>query len=73
MTCAQAQALVQSRGSVVLSTGPRRFDRYVAGPIGFCEQSEYAYRRSVPTAGNPVCPIGYVCTNEIPPWLMDRF
>ena len=72
MTCAQAQALVRSRGSVVLSTGPRHFDRYVSGYMS-CETNEYPYRRSVPTADSPACQIGFVCTNEIPDWLMDRF
>ncbi len=70
MSCAQARSLVQSRDAIVLSTGGRTYDRFVSG-IHACAHAQYLEDRYVPTADNPQCPIGYVCTSNRPFWLDD--
>jgi hypothetical protein len=60
MTCTQAQGLVASRGSIVLSTGPYTFNRFVTGP-GFCFRGEVTEPVWVRTADSPECFIGYKC------------
>jgi hypothetical protein len=60
MTCAQARSLVASRGSIVLSTGPYTYDRFVAGG-GFCFLGEIAEPAWARTLDSPQCPIGYRC------------
>jgi hypothetical protein len=60
MSCAQARALVASRGAIVLGTGPYTYDRYVAHQ-GFCPRdqiTEPAYER---TLDSPQCYIGSRC------------
>ena len=71
MSCHEAQALVGSRGGIVLSTGRHTYDRYVASGR-FCAFGEWAYPRTVPTADAPQCPIGYVCETREPWWLEDE-
>ncbi|MGU3362407.1 hypothetical protein ACLBWX_18950 [Methylobacterium sp. M6A4_1b] len=59
MTCADAMALVKSRGSVAFSSsGP--LERFVRDR-GQCGLTEIAELRFVPTRDNPECPIGYRC------------
>lgn len=70
MTCAQAQALVVSRGAVVLSTGVHTFDRFVASP-GYCMLGEYAEPAFAPTRDNPRCQLRYTCELGPPPWRED--
>jgi hypothetical protein len=67
MSCAQAQGLVASRGSIVLSTGPYTFNRFVAGG-GFCFLGEVAEAEWVRTADSPQCFIGYKCTPRARPF-----
>jgi hypothetical protein len=66
MSCAQAQGLVASQRSVVLSTGPFTYDRYV-GSYGSCAGGETLDPAWVPTADTPQCPIGYRCITRSPP------
>ncbi len=54
MTCAQVQDLINSRGGVVLSTGQRTFDRYVAHG-GFCLSTEIAVRERIRTRDTKSC------------------
>jgi hypothetical protein len=60
MTCAQAKGLVATRGSIVLSTGPYTYDRFVTHG-GYCFRGEVAEPVWVRTADSPQCPIGYRC------------
>lgn len=69
MTCRQAEALVASRGAIVLSTGPYTYDRYVVDGR-FCMLGEFLRAQWVPTRDTPQCPIGYVCTSN-PPLFWD--
>jgi hypothetical protein len=59
MICADAMALVKTRGSVAISSGgaPERFVR----DRSQCNLTEIAELRFVPTRDNPECPIGYRC------------
>ncbi len=59
-TCAEAMALVRTEGAVTLSLGGRPPERYVRDR-SFCDLSEIAELRFVPTRDNPQCPIGYRC------------
>ena len=60
MACGAANALVQARGEIVLSTGRDLFDRYVAKPY-YCGPGEDTVATFVPSADNPQCFIGYRC------------
>ena len=58
--CAEAMATVKEQGDVVLSLGGRPPERFVRDR-SFCELTEIAELRFVPTRDNPQCPIGYRC------------
>jgi hypothetical protein len=60
LTCANAAALVASRGAIVLTTGEHTYDRFVVHN-GFCSLGEVAQRAYAPTLDAPRCPIGYTC------------
>ncbi|GLS43165.1 hypothetical protein [Methylobacterium brachythecii] len=60
MTCTDAKALVKQDGDVVLATGPGLSERIVADR-GYCELTEIAELRFVPTRDNLQCPVGYRC------------
>jgi hypothetical protein len=60
MTCGQARGLVASRGSIVLSTGPYTFNRFVTHG-GYCFRGEVTEPVWVRTADSPQCFIGYKC------------
>ncbi|WP_336487082.1 hypothetical protein [Methylobacterium nigriterrae] len=60
MLCAEAIALVKREGAVVLGTGTAPPERFVRDR-SFCEFTEIAELRFVPTRDNPQCPIGYRC------------
>ncbi|KQP07444.1 hypothetical protein ASF28_15375 [Methylobacterium sp. Leaf99] len=60
MTCADAMALVKRQGAILLDTGNQTFQRFVRDR-SFCEITEIADLRFVPTRDNPECPIGYRC------------
>jgi hypothetical protein len=60
MSCPQAQALVASRGAVVMTTGQFTFERFVAHR-GFCQREETT-RRAWATTGDGVrCNVAYRC------------
>jgi hypothetical protein len=59
MTCSAAQALVNSRGAVLLNTGPQTYDRFVSG-YGGCSTSGVVGPAWVPTRDNPQCAL-FVC------------
>ena len=58
VSCTDAKALVKQDGDVVLATGPGQSERIVADR-GYCELSEIAELRVVPTRDNPQRPGGY--------------
>lgn len=60
MSCAQAAALVKSRGAVVLNTSTTTFDRYVRD-VRFCSGAEQLKPEWVATRDTPQCFIGYTC------------
>ena len=63
MSCPQAQALVASRGAVVMTTGQFTFERFVAHR-GFCQREEKT-RRAWATTGDGVrCNIAYRCDSR---------
>jgi hypothetical protein len=63
MSCRQAASLVQSRGSIVIGTGPDLYDRYVTG-CNFCYSMEFLTPAWVRTADNPQCFVGYTCETQ---------
>ncbi len=66
MSCYGARELVGSQGSIVLSTSPTTYDRYVAAG-GQCSLGEAIEPAWVPTADTPQCPIGYRCVTRTRP------
>ena len=61
LTCAQAQSLVKQRGSVVMTTGPTTFDRFIAN-VSYClPESNMMRPKYAPTRDNPKCPVGNKC------------
>lgn len=60
LTCREASEIVKRQGSVELGTGGSTYDRYVRDR-SFCEITEIAELRFVPTRDNPQCPVGYRC------------
>lgn len=72
MTCDEASALVRREGTVLLGIGDRRPERFVRDR-GFCEITEIAELRFVPTRDNPECPIGYRCREpDYDDWNWDK-
>ena len=57
MTCSQARNLVTRSGAIVLSTGPRTYDRYVRSGA-FCAFGEYPEPAFVKTRDKRSCYIG---------------
>ncbi|CDX27301.1 conserved exported hypothetical protein [Mesorhizobium sp. ORS 3324] len=49
MTCAETQALIQSRHAAVLTTGPNTYDRFVRQYGNECDWPEVPMSISVPT------------------------
>ncbi|MDI4663204.1 hypothetical protein K9U40_02445 [Xanthobacter autotrophicus] len=60
MTCAEAAALINKRGSAVLATSRTLYDRYVRDR-SFCLYDQDTRPEWVPTKDNPQCFIGYSC------------
>ncbi|WP_434053604.1 MAG: hypothetical protein RDA78_01475 [Roseibium sp.] len=61
LTCAQAQALVKQRGSVVMTTGPTTFDKFVA-TSNYCSPDAKMLRpKFAPTKDNNKCAVGNQC------------
>ena len=65
MSCAQARALVLSRGAVVMSTGQHTYARFVA-TAQFCQRSEILDRAWVSTGDGTRCDVGFVCKEPFP-------
>lgn len=61
MSCASAKNLVDTRGSVVLSTSQHTYDRFVAHQ-GYCARGEEARPAWVTTRDSHSCFIGYTCS-----------
>lgn len=60
MTCDDAMSLVKREGTVTLGAGGAKVERFVRDR-SFCDLSEIAELRFVPTRDNPECPVGYRC------------
>ncbi len=71
MSCAQARALVQQSGAIVLTTGQYTYDRYVAGQR-YCERPYVIRRAWVTTADTDQCNIGYTCEQRVFRRLFER-
>ena len=63
MTCSQVVALVNQYRAIVLTTGPRTYDRIVSS-FGFCGPTQKAVDARVPTMDSPSCRIGYRCEED---------
>ena len=63
MTCQQTQALIQSHGSVVLTTGPNTYDRYVRQFGNECDWPEIPMSAYIP-ARDGHCPV-YRCEEPV--------
>ena len=64
-TCQQARELVQTNGTILLSTGRHTFDRFVSRR-SFCPLGDYIEIAYVPTQNRRSCKIGYTCTMDNP-------
>ncbi|MFN3892647.1 MAG: hypothetical protein ACK4MV_19800 [Beijerinckiaceae bacterium] len=62
MTCAQAQALVQKSGAIVLATGPNLYERYVLNR-SYCNPDQQVQPSWVRSADNPQCYIYNRCVD----------
>ncbi|MDP2356118.1 MAG: hypothetical protein Q8M31_08645 [Beijerinckiaceae bacterium] len=62
MSCAQAHALVQRSGAIVIATGPTEFERYVSGR-SFCNPDQEPRSSFVRSADDPQCYIGDRCVD----------
>lgn len=60
MACADAMEMVKREGSITLGIGRGAPERFVRDR-SFCQFSEVAELRFVPTRDNAECPIGYRC------------
>jgi hypothetical protein len=58
--CSADQALVKTHGAIVMSTGPRDYDRYVLDD-GYCQADHETVPASVPSLNTLHCFVGYVC------------
>jgi hypothetical protein len=63
LPCGQLAAAVQARGSVVISTAPYTYDRYVTGGQ-HCVRPEIPVPTWIRTVDSPQCFIGYVCRDR---------
>jgi len=63
LTCAEATALVDRAGSIVLGTGEYTYRRFVAHR-GFCQHFEQTEPAWAVTAGGQRCRVGYRCVNR---------
>ena len=65
LTCAQAQALVKQRGSVVMTTGATTFDKFVAD-ASYCRPITNQVRaKFAPTKDDAKCAVGFRCYQNI--------
>ena len=63
MSCAQAQATVQSAGAIVLGMGDFSYDRFVRNE-GFCAREEMGVPTWAPTRDVALCVVGFVCESR---------
>jgi hypothetical protein len=63
LSCAQARAIVQSQGAVVLSTGPFAYERFVRDS-SFCFRPDRTEPAWVATLDTPQCPVGFRCVSR---------
>jgi hypothetical protein len=68
MSCDQAVATVTRAGSIVLSTGPHTYERFVAS-IQFCMPRQQTEPGLAPTRDSRHCQVGFVCRR--PDWFHD--
>lgn len=64
MRCAEAQALVQRSGAIVIGTGGDTFDRAVRD-LGFCAVGQKTRPLFAPTRDQPACYVGDRCFDEV--------
>ena len=64
MTCAQAQQMVQNRGSVVFTTGPHTYSRFVSNLL-YCDRGQQVYTQYGPTRDNRKCPVAFECKEPL--------
>ena len=64
LSCGQVAAIVQSRGAVVIGTGPYIYDRYVSG-AQFCVRPEIIVPAWINTADTVQCFVGYQCRDRV--------
>jgi hypothetical protein len=62
-SCADAKAIVEQNGAIVLTTGDTTYDRYVANS-SYCDSGDKAVSAYVPTLNKSKCNIGYVCRDH---------
>ena len=60
MSCDEAAATVARSGAIVLSTGVKTYDRFVATNL-FCLSGETTEPGLAPTLDSRLCQVGYVC------------
>ncbi|MCK7614141.1 hypothetical protein [Roseibium sediminicola] len=61
LTCNEAQQLVQKSGSIVMTTGPSTFEKFVANASYCLPQSNQVRANFAPTKDNPECAVGNRC------------
>jgi hypothetical protein len=64
MTCLEARQMVQRYGSVVFTTGPYTFSRYVLDRR-YCDRGQAAFPQLGPTRDNPRCLVGLECRQPL--------
>ena len=65
MTCREAQALLASKGALVMTTGPHTYERFLAGD-NYCMIAEWPDAASAPTKDVRSCPLGFICRTGSP-------
>lgn len=63
LSCAAAAGLVARSGSIVLTTGPFTYDRFVRDG-GFCPLPEIPRPAFEVTLDDPKCFVGYICKDK---------
>lgn len=61
MSCKQAQELVRKSGSIVMTTGPSTFEKFVANARYCLPQTNQVRALFAPTSDNPKCAVGDRC------------
>lgn len=64
MTCHEAQQMVKRNGSVVFTTGPSTFSRYVSDQR-YCDREQATFPQLGPTRDNPKCLVGLECRQPL--------